>query len=240
MDHPWADTSRMIMMGQSHGGLTTLAYAQNPHPGIRFVVNFAGGLKYTQGCQWELALKSAFEAYGRKTKLRSLWFYGENDSYFPPAVIQPAHAAYVAAGGSADLVAFGPFERDAHAMFSSSAGLPIWWPKIQTWLESEGLPVQVVLPELAKEKDIERPDATDFAPLDNADGVPFLKASGRAGYRYFLDLKAPRAFAVSSTGAWGWANGGEAPLKRALSNCQKYSKEPCRLYAVDDRVVWVP
>lgn len=237
----WADTKRMIMMGQSHGGLTTLAYAaQDPHPGVRFAVNFAGGLKYSHGCQWELALRSAYDAYGQKTKLRSLWFYGENDSYFPPSVIRPAFAAYTAAGGRAEMVAFGPFGTNAHAMFSSPAGLPIWWPKVQALLELEGLPVQVLFPELAKENDLARPAASGFAALEDVDGVPFLKTSGRAGYRHFLGLSVPRAFAVSGTGAWGWAFGVEAPLKRAIENCQKHSKEPCRLYAVDDQVVWIP
>ena len=54
---PWADTQRMVMLGQSHGGLTTLAYAQEPHPGFKLFVNFAGGLKWASGgCPWEQAL----------------------------------------------------------------------------------------------------------------------------------------------------------------------------------------
>ena len=47
-----------------------------------------------------------------------------------------------------------------------------------------------------------------------------------------------RAFALSPGGAWGWAAEGDDPTLRALSSCQKQSREPCRLYAVDDDVVW--
>lgn len=145
---PWADASRMVMMGQSHGGLTTLAYAQQPHPGFKLFVNFAGGLRWsTPDCLWQHALIDAFGRYGAKTRVPSLWFYGANDSYFPPAVIQPAFEAYVKAGGPAELVAYGPFEGDAHAMFGRSSGLPIWWPRVQEKLAAAGLPTAVVYPQ---------------------------------------------------------------------------------------------
>ncbi len=148
---PWADASRMVMLGQSHGGLTTMAYAQEPHPGIKLFVNFAGGLRYTAGgCPWEKELELAFGRYGAKTRVPSLWFYGENDSFFPPAVIQPAFAAYVRAGAPAQMVAFGPFETDAHAMFGRYAGLPIWWDKVAAMLSAMGLPVEVLHPQIGR------------------------------------------------------------------------------------------
>ena len=58
---PWADTQRMVMLGQSHGGLATLAYARDPNPGFKLFVNFAGGLRWADGgCQWEQALVDAY------------------------------------------------------------------------------------------------------------------------------------------------------------------------------------
>jgi hypothetical protein len=48
----------------------------------------------------------------------------------------------------------------------------------------------------------------------------------------------PRAFAVSASGGWTWAEEGEDPDGRALATCSAKSKEPCRLYSVDDYVVW--
>lgn len=235
---PWADANRMIMLGQSHGGLTTLAYAQNPHPGFRLFVNFAGGLKYTNDCHWELAIKSAFARYGAQTQVPSLWFYGENDSYFPPPVIGPAFEAYRAAGGKAELVAFGVFGQDAHSMFSSYAGLPIWWPRVQAKLESTGLPTAVIHAQYARSKRVAAPAATDFAPLQDAGALPHVRDSGREGYRAFLEKPLPRAFAIAPNGAWGWANAGDDPLQRALDNCNRNGKGACRLYAVDNAVVW--
>jgi hypothetical protein len=43
---------------------------------------------------------------------------------------------------------------------------------------------------------------------------------------------------MSSTGAWSWAEDGDDPVEQALSNCQKRSSQPCKLYAVDNNVVW--
>ena len=161
---PWADTERMLMVGQSHGGLTTLAYARQPHPGFKLFVNFAGGLKWADGsCDWRQTLVDAFARYGAATRVPSLWFYGANDSYFPPEVIAPAHAAYVAAGGPAELVAYGAFGSDAHAMFNRAAGLPIWWPRVRERLDAAGLPTRVVYPEFAASAAASRPDAAGSA-----------------------------------------------------------------------------
>ena len=240
VQQPWADTQKMIMMGQSHGGLTTLAYAQDPHPGIQFVVNFAGGLKYTQGCQWELALKDAFSAYGKKAKVDSLWFYGANDSFFPPQVIKPAHQAYVDAGGKAELKAFGAFGSDAHGMFANPDGLAIWWPSVETKLLQHGMPTALIFPQYGAAGKTPKPEPTQWADLKEIDRIPHLKEGGRKGYGVFLMRPLPRAFALSGSGAWGWANGGDDPLASALNNCQKNSKSPCLLYAVDEQVVWKP
>ena len=102
---PWADVQRNVVLGQSHGGLTTLAYGTAPHPGTRLLVNFAGGLRQESCAGWQQNLARAIGDYGADTRLPSLWFYGDNDSYFPPFVWRGAHERYTQAGGRADLVA---------------------------------------------------------------------------------------------------------------------------------------
>lgn len=237
---PWVDAQRMVMMGQSHGGLTTLAYAQDPHPGFRLFVNFAGGLRFIGGsCQWELALVDAFSRYGARTRVPSLWFYGENDSYFPPPVIRPAFEAYARGNPQAELVAFGRFGSDAHSMFGSYSGLSIWWAPVEQRLQAAGLPVAVVHSQFARaQTEMEAPPPTGFAAIDAVDRIPFVRESGRDAYRNFLSRDNPRAFAIAPNGAWGWASGGEDPLRRALHNCNRRGEGKCRLYAVDTDVVW--
>jgi len=69
--------------------------------------------------------------------------------------------------------------------------------------------------------------------------VPYVDATGREAYRKFLSQYPTRAFAVSSSGAWSWAEGGDDPMSVALANCRKENgNAPCRLYAVDNQVVW--
>jgi dienelactone hydrolase len=161
---PWADVSRNMVLGQSHGGLTTLAYGTDPHPGTRLLVNFAGGLRQENCTAWQHNLMRAIGDYGAETKLPSLWFYGDNDSYFPPFVWRGAHERYTQAGGRADLVAFGDFGSDAHGLFGSRAGLPIWLPKVMAALDAAGLPTRVVQA-LPVAPDLSAPPASGAAAI---------------------------------------------------------------------------
>lgn len=232
---PWIDRDRLLVAGQSHGGLTTMALGARNPAGVRGLVNFAGGLRITS-CMWESALISAMERYGARSRLPSLWFYGDNDSYFPPAVWRDMLAKYTAAGGNARMVAFGTFPRDAHGMFASRGGIAIWVPELEKFLDSVGLPSKPVI----AVSDVPRPAKSDFAGIEDIDKVPRVRDGGRKGYAAFLKSGLPRAFAVGTPAAWGWAAEGDDPTARALSNCQKHSKDPCRLYAVDEDVVWQP
>ncbi len=232
---PEADTQRVLLVGQSHGGLTTLALGSRNPPGVRGMLNFAGGLRMER-CEWEGPLAEAIARYGASTRIPSLWFYGDNDSYWGAELPRTLHARYQRAGGQAQLVAYGNFRSDAHGLFSSRQGVAIWWPPTERFLAELGLPTALVhdLPEAPRQP------PTRFATLEEVDAVPRLGETGRAGYRSFLAKPAPRAFAIGPAGAWGWASDGDDPTWRALANCQKHSKDPCRLYAVDDDVVWAP
>lgn len=235
---PWADVSRNVVLGQSHGGLTTLAYGTAPHPGTRLLVNFAGGLRQESCTAWQQNLVRAIGDYGAETRLPSLWFYGDNDSYFPPFVWRGAHERYTQAGGRADLVAFGNFGSDAHSLFGSRAGVPIWLPKVLAALDSAGLPTQLVHA-MPVAPDLPVPPASGFAAVTDLDRVPLRTDRARAGYQAWLAAESPRAFAIHPTqGSWASAWGGERPIARALANCERFAKAPCRLYAVDDAVVW--
>lgn len=237
---PWADGGRMIMMGQSHGGLTTLAYAQNPDEGYKLFVNFAGGLMWSSGsCQWQENLRRAFGSYGAKAKKPSIWFYGENDSLFPPSVIKPAHEAFVSAGGKAELVAYGPFGSDAHGMFGTIDGFAIWKDKVMEQIKAAGLPVEITHPQFPPATKLPKPAATEFGKLDDLKAVPCMSENCRNGYSTFLTKSKPKAFATNGKGPWAWAEMGDDPLRRAIDNCNRSSKdESCKLYAVDDEVVW--
>ena len=145
---PDVDPERILIIGQSHGGLTTLAFGTMNYPGVRGLINFAGGLATgrtgaTSSCQWDLSLTAAFGSYAKTTTVPSLWFYGDNDSYWGPGPELPKrmHDAYAKAGGKAQLVLFGVFEDgDAHGMIQKRAGLKIWVQPVEEFLTSIGMP----------------------------------------------------------------------------------------------------
>jgi dienelactone hydrolase len=232
----WADKSRIVVAGQSYGGLTTMAFGTENFPGVKGLINFAGGLKTTgSDCDWQSSLVDAFSSYGARTSVPSIWFYGANDSYFNPVLAARLHDVYVKAGGNAQLVAFGPFKNDAHTMSSSRDGVEIWWPQVELFLQKIGMPTEEIY---SIAPDVKLPK-TNFAALDNIQAVPYLMKKGREQYRNFLTKSLPRAFALSSTGAWSWAEDGDDPAQSAVTNCSKISRTPCKLYAVDNDVVWV-
>lgn len=232
---PWADKDRVLIAGQSHGALGTLAMGTRQIPGVRGLINFAGGLKYhgEGSCDWQNSLVKAFADYGGKTTLPSLWFYGKNDSHFGPKLAARFHEAYTKAGGDAKLVAFGPFKKDAHGLSASRDGVKIWWPETEKFLKKIGLPTDEVYaladePALAKSR----------IPVNDVAAVPYLGETGRENYSIFLKKPYPRAFAMSPTGAWAWAEDGDDPSGQALEECNKNSSQPCSLYAEDNHVVW--
>ncbi len=134
------DARRVVVFGQSHGGLTTMALGSLDLPNVVGLVNFAGGLRQENCNGWEGALVAAMASYARQTGVPSLWFYGENDSYFPPALWHRMVEAYIAAGGHARLVAFGRFGHDSHSMFFSQNGTVIWLPEVEAFFRELGLP----------------------------------------------------------------------------------------------------
>jgi dienelactone hydrolase len=231
----WADHESIVVAGQSYGGLTALAFGTRQFPGVKGLINFAGGLKMHGGdCRWQQSLVQAFASYGAKTTLPSLWFYGENDNHFGPELAARLHDAYVQAGGHARLIAYGAFKKDAHGMSGSRDGVKIWWPETEKFLKELGMPTDTVV---AINDEFKLPK-NEYAPIDNVDAIPYLKDSAREQYRAFLGKTYPRAFAVSPSGAWSWAEDGDDPVEQALADCQKNSSQPCKLYAVDNHVVW--
>ena len=231
----WIDGERIVVAGQSYGGLATLALGTMGIPGVRGLLNFAGGLRDRDDrCDWRGGLLAAFREFGATATVPSLWVYGENDSLFPPSLVRRLHQAYEHAGGQGRLLMTAPFKHDAHGLLASRDGEKIWWHDTERFLEQIDMPTR----EVVAVSPPPTPARTGFAKLADVEAVPYLGEKGRAGYREYLSKFTPRAFAVAANGAWSWAEEGEDPDTRALAACQQNSGEPCTLYSVDDDVVW--
>jgi hypothetical protein len=81
------------------------------------------------------------------------------------------------------------------------------------------------------------PPATTFAPLKDQNAVPYIGKAGRLSYLRFLKMEKPRAFVIAPNGSSASVSGGDDSAARAMKFCALKNKG-CRLYAVDNNVVW--
>jgi dienelactone hydrolase len=140
---PWADARLVLLVGQSVGGLATVAAAAQHPAGVVGYVNFAGGTggnpEHSPGrsCDPD-QLTRLYAAYGRATTIPNLWVYAENDQYWGAA--QPAtwHAAF--AGGSTSRTTFvhaAPVpDGDGHGLSRHASRL--WAPTLDAFVSSIG------------------------------------------------------------------------------------------------------
>jgi dienelactone hydrolase len=227
---PYVDGARIVFAGQSGGGFASLfAAAMHAPDGLIAVLNFAGGrggnpeTRPGTPCDGE-QLAQVFGELGSRVKAPVLFHYAENDLYFDAAHSKRWYDAFTAAGGRGEYVLQPPFGRDGHTIFMAADGVRYWLPAVESFLGNHGIP-------------FERLDATDPDRLLLLDLGHVPGPSCRGLYKAFLEAAAPRAFAVAKDGRCGYARGANA-ADRALAFCRGNSSAGCRLYAVDEEVVW--
>jgi len=230
---PWVDGGRWVALGQSVGGLITAAVAARNPPGLAAAISFSGGHggnpHHRPGAPCSpQQLERLWAERAAASRIPLLWLYWANDQYWGNEVPQRWAAAWAAGGGRVEFHMLAAAGTDGHR------GLHIdmdhWVPLVEQHLARAGF-TQSGVPL--------RPPASAFARLDDLAMVPTSQAHREGHYRAFLGAEPPRAFAVGPTGAVGRARGDWA-IGRALAACAARSPMPCRLYAVDDDVVWVP
>ncbi len=134
---PFVKADQVLIVGHSYGGFISMAYgAINQDPAIKGIINFAGGLKKSTGsCLWDLSLNQAFNDYGKKTKVPTLWIYSENDSLFKPDLVERLRRGYVANGGQASLVMLPAFKDDGHKFFDDPEAVKLWVIPVSEFLQ---------------------------------------------------------------------------------------------------------
>jgi hypothetical protein len=89
---------------------------------------------------------------------------------------------------------------------------------------------------------------TDFAKQSDVSAVPGISAACRERYQTWLTWTNPKAYVVGPKGSCGFTSGTKPPdkelpidpVERALVVCAKSNGADCKLYAIDDQVVWKP
>ena len=134
---PEIDGTRIVSVGQSFGGTTSIALAARTPPGLVAAINFAGGgggnsqTRPGEPCD-PFRLAELFAGYGKGARVPTLWIYAENDRYFAPRYVRSWYDAFRAEGGNGELVLLPPFGEDGHLLFSR--GMPVWHPIVERFL----------------------------------------------------------------------------------------------------------
>jgi dienelactone hydrolase len=105
----WANTSSLVLTGNSVGGILTVAVGSQNLDGVVGFINFAGGiggnpsLSPGKSCDPN-QLRDMYATYGKNAKVPSLWMYAENDQFWGPEMPKGWHSAFALGGSSSELV----------------------------------------------------------------------------------------------------------------------------------------
>jgi dienelactone hydrolase len=222
---PEVDAARTIVIGQSAGGIGTLALAADPPAGLQAVVNFAGGRgsRAPNDICREDRLIEAYAALGKTARVPSLWIYTENDLYFGPELARRMFAAYSGQGGVGELRLLPAFAEDGHALFARRGGVAQWRPLLDAFLRKNALPTWDAPPTEPAVAQLPAPEDLATQHLDH--------------WERYLESSDNKAFAISSTGRFAWRSGHytvESARDAALDACGLQS---CRIYSQNDALV---
>jgi len=138
---PWARSDRILLSGNSVGGLATMAACSANLPGVIGCINFAGGsggapASNGRMCQPE-RIESLMAGWGQANRLPSIWFYAPNDLYWGAEAPMRWHAAFAAGGSPARFVGTAPVPApDGHDLLR--VGGKLWSVPLQAWLVEHG------------------------------------------------------------------------------------------------------
>jgi dienelactone hydrolase len=231
---PFVDAGKLVIVGHSVGGFSTLATAALNPKGLIATVNFAGGKggqpdkARGEPCGSPLLSRLAAKYGATASAKKSLWLYNENDSFFNLTHAAAWHKSFNSEGGQAKLLSLPAHGKDGHNLMLF--GADVWQPLLDQYLAEIGFD---------RPGQLQAPSPSDYAALDDATALPHiaLKHSAVADYAKFLNAPEPRAFAIGPFGTWGFGTGDDA-LSKALAVCQRENGADCKFYAINSKVVW--
>jgi dienelactone hydrolase len=145
---PYVDGARMILAGQSAGGMVSLFTAGTRSPqGLAAVLSFAGGRggdpETSPGvpCAVE-PIARVLDTLGKQTRVPVLFNYAENDLFFSPRVTRLWFDRYAAGGADAEYILQPAFGRDGHYLFTDVVGVRYWLPAVERFFARHNLPFE--------------------------------------------------------------------------------------------------
>lgn len=138
---PWARSDRILLSGNSVGGLATIAACSASLPGVVGCINFAGGSGGSPTSNGRMCEPQRIEAlmagWGKVNRLPSIWLYAPNDLFWGAEAPKRWHAAFAAGGSPARFVGTEPVPApDGHSLLA--VGGKLWSVPLQAWLAEHG------------------------------------------------------------------------------------------------------
>lgn len=142
---PEIDSKKIVVFGQSQGGITSVALGERNLPGVLGIVNFAGGSRNESCGGWERALVDTYKAYGADSTVPTIFFYGDNDGYWGDGTLSKQFfAAYHAGNPNSAYVDEGMFAKGNSHYFFSPDGYYAWNKPLWQFFDQIGLPSAVI------------------------------------------------------------------------------------------------
>ena len=232
-ERPEADSSRVVVVGHSAGGVAALAL-NGRTTGAAAAVSVAGGsFRFEEGApadnyavfdgceRYRDATIEAIATIADRGAMPTLWIYSKNDPFFEPEFVGRMAQAWSAAPNSIDpVIEMLPSTGNAHALFLRDEGLEQMRSPIDAFLSDQGLPAQ-----------------TSDLELALRGCLPIASHPEALG---FLANPMHRALAISSAGSEVFAVTDSASLEaarlEALAICAQLTGANCRIIAQDARL----
>jgi len=115
----YVDPDRIVVMGQSQGGWSALAFSTVSVDGVLGTVNISGGMNYTDINTDPLSTRHSkwiadCGEYGKINVLPCLWIYAPNDLSIPGDASRPMFDSFKANGGKGTFVMKPPYSPNGH------------------------------------------------------------------------------------------------------------------------------
>ena len=131
----FVDPNRVVIGGQSRGGILSVAYAGRRPEQVKGVINFVGGWKGAS-CVYASAVNQTLFARGGRYGGDTLWLYGDGDTFYSLDHSRENFAAFKAAGGHGTFQEF-PKSAGGHGLWASPQD---WGAIVEGYLKRLGLP----------------------------------------------------------------------------------------------------
>jgi len=132
---PFVDRARVVIGGQSRGGVLSVAYAGGHAPQVRGVINFVGGWNGSR-CQHAETINQSLFVRGARYPGETLWLYGDDDAFYPLSHGRANFAAFQNAGGRGSFHELPP-EFGGHYIWRRPDR---WGPLVESYLKQLGRP----------------------------------------------------------------------------------------------------